>query len=125
MESNLKKDKIRNKSHLHINLYVYWVLLMAWQLFRPTSNRSLIDILVKVGLILFLMAAASRIRLLYPKSNVIIFILFTFFMLLNMFVKDKAVSASIMIAYFFPILFSFFFLVRLSNYQITKEELAK
>lgn len=125
MESNLKKDKIRNKSHLHINLYVYWVLLMAWQLFRPTSNRSLVDILVKVCLILFLIVSAARIRLLYPKSNAIIFILFTFYMLLNMFVNEKAFNASIIITYFFPILFSFFFLIRLSYYQITKEEYFK
>ena len=125
MESNFKKDKIRNKSHLHINLYVYWVLLMVWQLFRPTSNRSLVDILVKVCLILFLIVSAARIRLLYPKSNAIIFILFTFYMLLNMFVNEKAFNASIIITYFFPILFSFFFLVRLSNYQITKEEYFK
>jgi len=118
----LETKTTSSKNRLEVKLYIYWILLMAWQTFRPTSNRSSVDIIVKLALILFLVFSTFKIRLYYSKKNLLVFSLFALYMLFLFFVKEDDYNISLIITYFFPVLFSFLFFVHAAKYKITKKD---
>lgn len=118
-----KKASIKEnqKTHLYKVIYLYWVLLMAWQLFRTTDNRSAIDIAVKLLLILLLTVyTLMEARMRTPIKNIILFLLFAVYMLMLLLIKEPSFSANLIITYCFPVLFAYLFFIHASDYKISK-----
>ena len=111
--------KENTRHSLGNSVYLYWILLMAWQTLRTTSNRSIIDILIKVALIVFLSYSVLKIRLPNSLKNMFLLVIFAFYMVMLLFIKEPSISAESIIIYCFPILFSYLFLVHAYNYRLS------
>lgn len=111
--------KENTRRSLGNSVYLYWILLMAWQTLRTTSNRSIIDILVKVALIVFLSYSVLKIRLPNSLKNMFLLFIFALYMVMLLFIKEPSISPESIIVYCFPILFSYLFLVHAYNYSLS------
>lgn len=117
--SELLISKKTIKHNISNSIFLYWIMLMAWQIFRTTSNRSIIDILIKVALIVFLSYSVLKIRLPNSLKNMFLLVIFAFYMVMLLFIKEPSISAESIIVYCFPILFSYLFLVHAYNYRLS------
>lgn len=113
----LRKSKKYNVGN---SIFFYWVMLMTWQIFRTTSNRSTFDLLVKIGLILFISWSVFKIHLPIPSKNVLLHFMFASYMILQLLIKESTLNATNIIAYCFPVLFSYLFLVHAYKYKLPK-----
>lgn len=103
------------------NVYLYWVLLMAWQIFRTATNRSSADIIVKLVLILFLTYSVLKLRLPIPANHLLLFTLFFFYMIFLLLTKESVLSIVNIVSYCFPALFAYLFFVHIYYYELSKE----
>ena len=102
-------------------MYLYWALLISWQIFRTSSNRSIVDISVKFLILAILIFSTLKIQISIPVKNLIIFILFAYYMIFSLLVKEPAITVNSIITYCFPTILTYLFYVHGYNYKVSKE----
>ena len=86
-------------------LFIYWAVLVVWQNIGGAEARSSIDIVIKVGLLLYFISFFF-LRIKTLSKNIVYFVLLIFPFLLTFF-GEKQINFNIIISYFFPIVFIF------------------
>lgn len=114
--------KTTAKNNVHIIFLIYWVVLVAWQNLSAVTNRSGLDLFIKVGLLGMLtiyILTHNRIALGKP---LIIWICLCGCLLIT-FISKETWSFGVLVSYVFPILFVFLTLVVGGEFTIDKEQL--
>ena len=121
----MKKSSLFNNSikKIHMVLFVYWFILVIWQNIRSGDNRSGMDVIIKVSLLLFLVCC-YLFKSHKVNRNALLISYIWFFCYLVTFFKDKSgFNLGIMIPYIFPVLFFFLTFAIGHKFEITKKEL--
>lgn len=122
MSQTLIKEK--KSKNIYLALYLYWVVLLAWQNLRSVANRDTVDTAIKAGLILLL-----SIYFFFQSTNMHrnVLIVFFFYVFVYAFTRIPAKTFELadVMYYFFPLVL---FLVTLGmggSFTITKIELVR
>lgn len=121
----MKKSSLFNNSikKIHMVLFIYWFILVIWQNIRSGDNRSGMDVIIKVSLLLFLVCCYLFKSHKVNKNTLLISYIW-FFCYLVTFFKDKSgFNLGIIIPYVFPVLFFFLTFALGNRFEITKKEL--
>ena len=102
-------------------LFIYWAVLVVWQNIGGAEARSSIDIVIKVGLLLYFISFFF-LRIKTLSKNIVYFVLLIFPFLLTFF-GEKQINFNIIISYFFPIVFIFCVYCIGNNFTVTKKHL--
>lgn len=110
------------KNNVHIVFLIYWGVLVAWQNFSVVTNRSGLDLIIKLallGMITVYYLMHSRTVLAKP----LFMWLCLFGSLLIPLLSNETWTLNVSVNYVFPLLFSFLTLVVGGNFTIDKKQL--
>ena len=114
--------KTAEKSNVHIIFLIYWGVLVAWQNLSAVTNRSGLDLLIKVGLLGMLTVYVLTHNRFALRKPLIIWICLCGCLIVT-FVSKETWSLGVLVSYAFPILFVFLTLVIGGEFTINKEQL--
>lgn len=114
--------KTNQKNNVHIVFLIYWCVLVVWQNISGSSNRSGMDLLIKLALIITLSLYCFFHTNRYVGRNFLYLVAFAIFLSIP-FMSVEQISSNIMISYLFPCLFIFLTFVLGDKYEINKRQL--
>lgn len=102
---------------------MYWILVILWQTVRPVANRSLLDIVIKIGL--FFVVAIYAVNHCNIKKSGYVFLWSLLFFTSQIITVglDETITASTIITVLFMLAQITIFLMMLFNEQISKEDI--
>lgn len=122
MQDNLY-IKSRNKSFLHIAIFIYWAVLVVWQNIGEYTARSSIDTIIKMGLLAWLcfwyIITIPKVR--FKVRHLKLFLLFVVTQLIS-FQAESSHGLGIIVAYVFPSLFLFLSIVYGYDYKLNVKQ---
>jgi len=126
MYYEMNPEKQMNKKTslgVHLIIFIYWAVLVLWQNIGVYNARTSVDIIIKIGLVLWLVGGyAFKIHNARVNANhFVILLLFVFTQIITFF-SESNVSSDIIISYIFPSLFVFLSFVYGYKYKISIKE---
>lgn len=116
------ENKSKSTSNIHIILFGYWCVLVAWQSVGTSANRSGMDLVIKIGLIavlaLYVFLHSNR----YVGINLLYLLVFSGCLCVPLVMKETF-SLNILISYVFPCLFLFLTFVLGNRFEINRQQL--
>jgi len=113
----------KRKIDIHTAIFIYWAILVIWQNIGEYTSRTSIDLVIKTGLILWLVFwYFYRVHNTTVNStNLLFYILFVIIQMIT-FITEPKLDFNILISYIFPSLFIFLSFVYSHKYKITKRQ---
>ena len=103
-------------------LLVYWVVLVLWQNIGGTITGSVVDMVLKLGL-LGVLVVFYLFNARHTSLNVLLVFLFGLCMTVSFWVSGEALSSRTLIVYIYPFLLAFVVFAVGNDFQINRREL--
>lgn len=113
---------LKNRNNIHMVFLFYWCILVMWQNIFGTSNRSELNVLIKLGLIVILVAYYLVHTKEYFIKRSMIYPTFVLVILVPLLCVET-VTLDTAISYLFPCLFVFLTLIIGDKYEINQKQL--
>lgn len=106
-------------------IFIYWITLVLVQNLGEYVGTSSISLAIKAALVVYLSISFFIREVTFKTLNILLWIIFTGFVLLNLTMHEQVIDGSIIIYYFFPIIFTFLTFVCGSDTKISRKDYFK
>ena len=110
------------KNNVHIVFLMYWCVLVIWQNISSATNRSGLDLAIKVVLLGMLTIYFFQHSQMVMGRATVCFLLFVVCLAVPLFMRETF-NLNILVSYLFPVLFVFLTVVLGGNFEINKKQL--
>lgn len=114
------KDSVR-KNHIHIAMFLYWLVLVIWQNLSGEEARSTIDTAIKVVLIFSLFAYCMQFKNKINSTSIYIYCVLVASLLVT-FVFESERNSLALVTYMYAILMVFIMLLKGGNFKVSVEQ---
>ncbi len=122
----MEKSEYYHKTKIHIVMLLYWILLISWQIFRPVTNRSFLDVIVKCCLMaipLLYALSVTKGSIKYRISSLILLLFFLVNQMITVLVNEGSLSLSVIVTILFTSVSYFIYMIMLDHEQLTLKQL--
>lgn len=102
--SRLNNTNSKSRNKYLVALFLYWLILLIWQNFAVYISNSILSIIIKVGLVIYLLIVFFQRTIKGNKQ--FLWLIFFLYSVVSFFINEHSANTNALIYYFFPAVFS-------------------